>query len=700
MNQQVQQKQQNSTHARASCCQARQTAVSFDSDQFAQDRDGLSNHGFLLVSGLGILQAKLEVGAPDDEYEREADRVAADVVGMTGPNWSREDRQSEVPFKARSPISFGYEVSPELEARINSLRSGGRHLSEHERGFFEPRFGRDLTHVRVHSDTEVSRANQELRARGFTCGRDVFLGGCAHSTDFTGGTLLMAHELAHAIQNEGNPDVGRIQRQDVGTGGGTGSTAGITTVDLEKGPLSDERVQRAFAFYRKLAARNGAATLGLLQSVRHELEKLYPSCKTEEEFVQLVARYQRDRKLDIDGMVWEKTLTSMFDEKKAKAITQSSHWSVPHLVIEGQETRIAPGEESGSLGSIDAVVHEPQVSARDSGLTGQTSPAGAIGPTGAIGMTPYGATGAMGTGMIPFGPTGTTGPMGATGMPALGFTDQTGLLGPGGPTGGPYGYTAFAFRDYHKEAIDLPFYLSGGFKSGFDFFNPKSWEQFGREVKSNPQTSAKKTGETNDYSTFYANEGITADNFVNLMLGRFVTGVGPENFVFPLNGDVSNAMRESPIVENAIKEWYEENYEAILTHGRLHETRGGGFGLSEQLDLLVEKKGILNIPQFVGSATVTVEPLVSVVSNPNDLFASSGGDSLLVTIRNVTSATSGDILKHLPCFGTAPSFPKDTASPYSQPYTNISQKFQFTEKIIPRIAKGLRDKKQYDEETQ
>jgi len=242
-----------------------------------------------------------------------------------------------------------------------------------------------------------------------------------------------------------------------------------------------------------------------------------------------------------------------------------------------------------------------------------------------------------------------------------------------------------AYINYHKEGIVVPFLMSGGFNTGFDFRNDKAWERFGKETPSTPKIAARQAGLTNDYSTFHANDSITTDNFVNLMLGRFIAGVGPENFVFARDSKVSRAMAETPIVENVIREWYQENYEAVLSNKPLRSANGGSFGLWEQWDLLVEKKGILNIPQFVGSANVTVSPMP-------------GGKELLVTIKNVTSATSGDYKKHFG-LGTAPSFPKDTLNPERQQYTNISQTFEFTVKVDKFRASLLAEKKRWAEET-
>ncbi len=245
---------------------------------------------------------------------------------------------------------------------------------------------------------------------------------------------------------------------------------------------------------------------------------------------------------------------------------------------------------------------------------------------------------------------------------------------------------------FHKEAVLLPFFFSGG--GTVDFFDEKTWLKYGTDVESSAKVPARNNRLTNDYSTFYANDEITPDNFVNLMLGRFVTGIGPENFFFARNGKISNEMRDTPIADNAIDGWYEENYEALLSGAPLHETLGGNFGFFEQKKLLADKHGLLNVPQFVGSARIAVMPLFRAISSSGD-----GGEELLVTIRNVTSATSGDILKHFRVFGEAPSFAKDTLDPQHQQYTNISQTFSFTVKVSLNRAMMLQNKKKWAEET-
>jgi outer membrane protein OmpA-like peptidoglycan-associated protein len=149
------------------------------------------------------VQAKMEVGQPNDEYEREADEVANRVMRMPESCCSRrldDDGRDKVRLKAQSSTPTGIEVTPEVEAQIQSLRGGGRPLSASERAFFEPRFGHDFSKVRIHADARAAEAAHCLNAKAFTAGQDVVFGLEQHSSDTSEGRKLLAHELVHAGQ--------------------------------------------------------------------------------------------------------------------------------------------------------------------------------------------------------------------------------------------------------------------------------------------------------------------------------------------------------------------------------------------------------------------------------------------------------------------------------------------------------------------
>ncbi|MBV9210621.1 MAG: DUF4157 domain-containing protein [Acidobacteria bacterium] len=85
-----------------------------------------------------------------------------------------------------------------------ALRQTGSPLDKESRAFFEPRLGRTLGSVRVHTGAASNEAARGLRARAFTVGEDIFFAAGQFSTDRAEGRQLLAHELVHTTQQQGN----------------------------------------------------------------------------------------------------------------------------------------------------------------------------------------------------------------------------------------------------------------------------------------------------------------------------------------------------------------------------------------------------------------------------------------------------------------------------------------------------------------
>lgn len=89
--------------------------------------------------------------------------------------------------------------------------------------------GADLSSVRVHTGAESTSLNDELGATAFTLGSDVFFREGVPDTSTHDGAHLMAHELAHTLQQSGTTGaaIGRIQRRGKrGQGKGKGKGSG------------------------------------------------------------------------------------------------------------------------------------------------------------------------------------------------------------------------------------------------------------------------------------------------------------------------------------------------------------------------------------------------------------------------------------------------------------------------------------------
>jgi outer membrane protein OmpA-like peptidoglycan-associated protein len=135
----------------------------------------------------GRIQAKLGVSAPDDPMEREADDVAARVM-RAGPV-QRKAGSSAMPS-----------ANGALATQVDGLRGGGAPLAQSTRNFFEPRFGQDFSAVRIHANARAAESARSINALAYTHGSDIVFARGQYQPESFAGRKLLAHELAHVVQ--------------------------------------------------------------------------------------------------------------------------------------------------------------------------------------------------------------------------------------------------------------------------------------------------------------------------------------------------------------------------------------------------------------------------------------------------------------------------------------------------------------------
>jgi hypothetical protein len=172
-----------------------------------------------------VLQAKLKINQTGDGPEQEADRVAEQIMGMPEPanrEAGRRAHQSESPAEPgrnsrRLTLQHRAEgmepATPFMQAQIDAARQAGQALPQSARDFFEPRFGHDFSRVRVHTDARASDAATAVNARAFTVGNDIVFRYGEYSPETPAGRGLLAHELAHVVQQSQSLAPPGLQRQ-------------------------------------------------------------------------------------------------------------------------------------------------------------------------------------------------------------------------------------------------------------------------------------------------------------------------------------------------------------------------------------------------------------------------------------------------------------------------------------------------------
>ena len=172
-----------------------------------------------------LIQTKLLIGKPNDEYEQEADDVADQVMRMSNSDIEASPDDEKKPdlsprlntpiYLQRKPGKYEEEHSPATQTRpvqaktktassqcrgsvsqVLSASTGGKSLSAQVRNRVEPVLGQSMEHVRVHDDTQANEAASAINARAFTHQHDIYLGQGESEND----VHLMAHEVTHVVQ--------------------------------------------------------------------------------------------------------------------------------------------------------------------------------------------------------------------------------------------------------------------------------------------------------------------------------------------------------------------------------------------------------------------------------------------------------------------------------------------------------------------
>src|ERR1044072_2792491 len=213
-----------------------------------------------------IQKKSLTVSDPGDEEEKEADEIARKVsdneIGEVGGINQVINRKGE----GRA------EASTDFQSELESSKGNGQPLPENVQQEMGSKMGADFSNVKVHTGSNAHAMNEEVNARAFAHGNDVYFKQGEYNPASIQEKELLAHELVHTVQ-QGNSGVNQsIQRQD-GKGGGAAKAA-------TKG------------------AAQGAETLALLTSVASVKSKIVPAAEgaARNQWIQVENRYKERNK--------------------------------------------------------------------------------------------------------------------------------------------------------------------------------------------------------------------------------------------------------------------------------------------------------------------------------------------------------------------------------------------------------------------
>lgn len=249
-------------------------------------------------SGGATLQGRLTVSQAGDAHELEADHMAARVMQMPS-GATAVDTATEPGIHVAPAVGDGGRHEDSVRLQRAQLQPGhatpmagqappivrgvlgtpGQPLEPAVRGFFEPRFAYDFSKVRVHVGEQAATSARMLGARAYTVGSDIVFAAGAFCPGTAAGRRLLAHELAHTVQQNGGADPGvLIQRiPDYSTSQTNVEGSGLTRKEVhglrygidqdfyddpesvERDKTAESARQMAVIFFPDALAKEGAA---------------------------------------------------------------------------------------------------------------------------------------------------------------------------------------------------------------------------------------------------------------------------------------------------------------------------------------------------------------------------------------------------------------------------------------------------------
>jgi Domain of unknown function (DUF4157) len=107
-------------------------------------------------------------------------------------------------------------VHPAVAGAIRGAAGGGRALDGATASWALGAFGGAVKDARLHTGGLADALARAVSARAFTVGRDVFFAAGEHRPHVAAGQRLLAHELAHVVQQHGAPAPGMLRATQSG----------------------------------------------------------------------------------------------------------------------------------------------------------------------------------------------------------------------------------------------------------------------------------------------------------------------------------------------------------------------------------------------------------------------------------------------------------------------------------------------------
>lgn len=144
--------------------------------------------------------------------------------------------------RASGTSQLGGTTAPGIVAQV--LAESGEPLEAGARTFLEPRFGFSLANIRVHHDAKAAASASSVMARAYATGNHIVFNRGEYTPQSPAGRRLIAHEIAHVVQQGAASSEQVVQRQAFGVHESTFAAAPPAGVPAEKWSENAEAAYR------------------------------------------------------------------------------------------------------------------------------------------------------------------------------------------------------------------------------------------------------------------------------------------------------------------------------------------------------------------------------------------------------------------------------------------------------------------------
>jgi len=151
------------------------------------------------VAAQAANEKEKETTAVQKKGEEEKDKVSKKEADddRSSKQMNVQKKEEEISAKSNAEKSESHDS---FEAALNQKSSTGFPLPDDIRAEMEDNFGASFDDVRIHTDAEASRLCGMINAVAFTNGYNIYFASGKFNPGTSEGKKLLAHELAHVIQ--------------------------------------------------------------------------------------------------------------------------------------------------------------------------------------------------------------------------------------------------------------------------------------------------------------------------------------------------------------------------------------------------------------------------------------------------------------------------------------------------------------------